>query len=419
MPASSQPLESTRRLRELLHDYYLDLAAASADSGRLVAACSGLGPVEVVRALGILPYFPENHAALIGTSRQGGRYLARAASEGFSQFASAAMRSDIGALLEGGSPLVTAHGIPGPPTPDVVVYSTNTGHELLRWFEFYGVHYEIPVLGLHPPPALHELERIDVDAAVHQLLRLMDRLGAATGQTLELDRLGEVVDQSARACALWSEILALARATPAPFTFFDTLIHLAPVILLRGTPDAVAYYRMLRDEIEYRVAQGIAAVPGEAHRMFWDGPPIWCALRPLAELFAEHQVAIVGSSFAGVFALEGLDRDEPVESMARAYTGVFGNRSEEYKTAWLAARFEEFGVDAAVYHDCRTTPEASHVRYGLAHRTERLTGIPALVIEADSHDLRLFSAERLRNQLEHFAEARMAGSSGLATGGLA
>ena len=82
------------------------------------------------------------------------------------------MRADIGALLEGSSPLVSVHGLKGPPRPDVVVYSTNTGHQLLRWFEFYGAHYGVPVLGLNPPPALHELERIDLDAAVHQLLRL-------------------------------------------------------------------------------------------------------------------------------------------------------------------------------------------------------------------------------------------------------
>ena len=404
MPSGGPPLESARRLKELMRAYYRDLDAASDDPARMVAACSGLAPVEIVRALGIVPYFPENHAALIGATRQAGRYIARATTEGFSQFASAAMRTDIGALLDGSSPLVAAYGIKGPPRPDVVVYSTNTGHELLRWFEFYGGYYGVPVVGLHPPPALHELERIDVDAAVHQLLRLTHRLEQVTGRTLDPDRLGEVVAHTAEAARLWGAILDLARAAPVPFTFFDTLIHLAPIILLRGTPEAVDYYRLLKDEIEHRVALGVAAVPGEAHRFYWDGPPIWCALRPLARLFAEARVSIVASTFCGVFTLPGLDPHDPIESMARAYTSVFGNRSEQYKTAYLAEKFEQFGVDAAVYHDCRTTPEASHVRYGLAVRAERLTGVPALVVEADSHDPRLFSAEQLEGQLAEFLE---------------
>jgi 2-dehydropantoate 2-reductase len=164
MTSGGPPLDSTRRLKELMHAYYWELQAASDDPDRRVAACSGLAPVEIVRALGLMPYFPENHASLIGASRQAGPYIARATAEGFSQFASSAMRADIGALLSGTSPLVAAHGIKGPPRPDVIVYSTNTGHELLRWFEFYGAHYGVPVLGLHPPPALRELEQIDVDA---------------------------------------------------------------------------------------------------------------------------------------------------------------------------------------------------------------------------------------------------------------
>jgi len=408
MSSGGPPLRSTRRLKELMHAYYVDLQAASSSADRLVAACSGLAPVEIVRALDIVPYFPENHAALIGANRQASRYLARATAEGFSQFASSAMRADIGALLDGSSPLVAAHGIAGPPHPDVVVYSTNTGHDLLRWFEFYGAHYGVPVVGLHPPPALGELERIDVDAAVHQLLRLATRLESVAGRPLDQDRLADVVGHTMRAAALWSDILEMGRLTPAPFTFFDTLVHVAPMILLRGTAEAVDYYELLKSEIADRIADGIAAVPAESHRFYWDGPPIWCGLRPLARLFADHGVAIVGSTFCSVFALTGLDRDNPIESMARAYTGVFGNRSEGYKTAYLAEKFSQFAVDAAVYHDCRTTPEASHVRYGLAVRAQRLTGVPSLVIEADSHDVRLFSAERLQMLLTGFLEPQLA-----------
>jgi len=407
MPLGGPPLESTRRLKELMHAYYVNLAAAADDPDRRVAACSGLAPVEIVRAFDFVPYYPENHAALIAASRRAGPYIARATAAGFSQFVSSAMRTDIGALLAGSSPLTDAHGIAGPPRPDVVIYSTNTGHELVRWFEFYGSYYDVPVMGLHPPPALNVLEQIDVDAAVHQLLRLQRRLEEFTGRALDIDRLGEVVGYSAKAAELWSDILGLARAVPAPITFFDTLIHVAPMILMRGTPEAVDYYVQLKAEVEERVAQGVSAVPNESHRLYWDGPPIWCALRPLARLFEEAGAAIVASTFCSEFALRGLDPDDPLESMARAYTGIFDNRSEDYRAAYLAQQFEQYGVDAAIYHDCRTTPETSHVRYGPAVRTRHLTDVPGLVIEADSHDLRLFSTERLQEQFADFLEQRV------------
>ena len=406
MPSGGAPLESAAVLKDMVHAYYHDLQAASDDPKRLVACCSGLGPVELVRALGMTPYFPENHAALIGASRQTGKYIPRSAAEGFSQFVSSGMRCDIGALLAGDSPLVTTHGISGPPRPDMVVYSTNNGHSLIRWFEYYGGHYGVPVFGLHPPAALGEIDRIDVDAAVHQMLRLASRLEQVTGSRLDIDRLAEIVGYSAHAASLWSEILSLARAVPAPISFFDTLIHVAPMVLLRGTPQAVEYYSLLKAEIEDRLARGVAAVQGERHRFYWDGPPIWSALRPLSRLFAERGAALVASTFASNFALAGLDADNPMESMARTYMSIFPNRSEDYKAACIVQQLEEYGVDGVVYHECRTSPEHSNVRYGLEVRVRRLTGLPSFVLEADSHDARLVSTERLESLLADFLEQR-------------
>lgn len=117
LPDGRVPLACAPRLKELLLEYHRDLQAASGDRGRRVAWCSALGPVEILRALDITPYFPENHAALIGASRQAVGYISRAMAEGFSQFANSAMTSDIGAMLKGESPLATVYGIDGPPGP--------------------------------------------------------------------------------------------------------------------------------------------------------------------------------------------------------------------------------------------------------------------------------------------------------------
>jgi len=402
LPSGRVPLESAPRLKELIRSYHRDLQAAADDPSRRIAWCSALGPAELLRALGITPYFPENHAALIGASRQAGRYISRAMAEGFSQFANSAMTSDIGAMLERQSPLVSVHGIDGPPRPDVLVFSTNLGHRVVRWFEYYGNHYRVPVHGLHPPTALREVDRVEVDAAVQQTLRLLPALEKLALARLDIDRLAEVVGLSARAATLWGEILDLARVVPSPLTFFDMLIHMAPMVIMRGTPGAVEYYETLKAELEERVANKQAAVPGERYRLYWEGPPVWGALRPLASVFLEHQAAIVASTYSRIFALEGLDSQNPVESTARAYTGTFPNRSDDYKAAFLAAQFREYGTDAVIYHDGRTAPEHSNVRYGLERRLRRETGLPSLVLDADTHDLRLFSLNGIQRQLSDF-----------------
>jgi hypothetical protein len=69
-------------------------------------------------------------------------------------------------------------------------------------------------------------------------------------------------------------------------------------------------------------------------------------------------------------------------------------------------------VDAAVYHDVRTSPEHSTVRYGAHIRLRRDTGVPAIVLEADTHDLRLVSVDHIRSQLQEFLEQRRARPNG-------
>jgi benzoyl-CoA reductase/2-hydroxyglutaryl-CoA dehydratase subunit BcrC/BadD/HgdB len=92
--------------------------------------------------------------------------------------------------------------------------------------------------------------------------------------------------------------------------------------------------------------------------------------------------------------------------MAHVYTAIYENRSREFKVRFLAREFERYGVEAAVFHDARTSPEHSGVRHGMHVRLQRDTGVPAIVIEGDTHDLRLVSIDHIRSQLQEFLELR-------------
>ena len=69
------------------------------------------------------------------------------------------------------------------------------------------------------------------------------------------------------------------------------------------------------------------------------------------------------------------------------------------------------------FHEGRTAPEHSNVRYGLEVRLRRTTGLQAIVVEADTHDLRLFSQDRLERKLRDFIEMREAAPTGVAPAG--
>ena len=47
------------------------LDEAARDPGRRVAWCTSVGPAELLRSMGFLVYFPENHGATLGAMRLG------------------------------------------------------------------------------------------------------------------------------------------------------------------------------------------------------------------------------------------------------------------------------------------------------------------------------------------------------------
>ncbi len=106
-----------------------------------------------------------------------------------------------------------------------------------------------------------------------------------SGEKFDLDRFKEAVRLSRDCSRLWRTVLETAAAVPSPWTFFDATIHMAPAVVARGTQEAVDYYKTLLPELEQRIKDGVAAIEGEKHRLYWEGMPIWGKLRPLSDLF--------------------------------------------------------------------------------------------------------------------------------------
>jgi benzoyl-CoA reductase/2-hydroxyglutaryl-CoA dehydratase subunit BcrC/BadD/HgdB len=90
--------------------------------------------------------------------------------------------------------------------------------------------------------------------------------------------------------------------------------------------------------------------------------------------------------------------------MARASLELFIARSEAPKQRYLERMAREFSVDGVVFHDSRTCPNNSNARFGLPQRLRAATGLPVLVLDGDLNDLRCFSDEQARTNIEAFAE---------------
>jgi benzoyl-CoA reductase/2-hydroxyglutaryl-CoA dehydratase subunit BcrC/BadD/HgdB len=398
------PIRAAKTLRGLLRTHFLTLDEASRDPGRKVAWMSSVSPVELVRAMGYEVYFPENHGAMLGATRTASSLIPHALSRGYSPDICSYLTSDIGSHIAGKTPLQDLYGIEHPPRPDLLVYSTNQCRDVADWWDFYGREFNVPVVGIHPPHHPGVITDGHIRAVETEHAALVRALEEQTGNRMDREYLKGIVELSHRASILWRDVLNLARHRPSPLTFFDGAIHMAPIVLLRGTQEAVDYYELLHEELLERVRTGVAAVPNEELRLYWEGMPIWGALKELSTLFFEKKVSVVASTYCNSWIFDGLDPDNIDESLARVYTEIFINRSEGVKTTMLEQFVTDFSVDGVVFHDCKTCPNNTNCRYGMPERLHENSGIPSVVIDGDMTDMRLFSVEQVRTALEGFFE---------------
>lgn len=396
-------LTATETLKAAMAAYYRDVGAAAEQRTAPIAWCSSVGPAELLRAMGFRVFFPENHAAMLGTSRRANRYLPLAHAHGYSQEICSYLTSDVGAFLAGETPL-TAYGLSGVPRADVLVFNTNQCRDVRDWFEWYGRTWQVPVIGVRSPRSLETVTEDDVDAIARQIERLVPPLETVSGARLDARRLAEAVQLSRECSDLWAACLHTAVNEPAPLTFFDGTVHMGPAVVLRGGEEACAYYRVLLDELRQRVAARVAAVDGETFRLYWDGMPIWGRLRSLSNLFAEFRTAVVASTYCNSWVFPDLDPADPFRSLARASLELFIARSEQAKENYLARMADLYRVDGIVFHDCRTCPNNTNTRYGMPRRLTERTGIPALILDGDVNDLRCVSDEQTHTNVEGFIE---------------
>jgi benzoyl-CoA reductase/2-hydroxyglutaryl-CoA dehydratase subunit BcrC/BadD/HgdB len=398
-------IAASKEMKRIMAHHFYELDEAAKTRKRKVAWCTSVGPAEILRAMGFLVYYPENHGATLGATRTAMNYIPYANRIGYSPEICSYTTSDIGAYLKGETPLSKAYpGITCVPKPDVLAYNTNQCRDVLDWFSFYGREWKLPVIGISTPRSVGEITEEYIADVSGQMKALIKPLEEISGRKFDRDELKRVLALSLETTRLWKACLFTASTIPSPITFFDMTIHMGPAVVLRGQEEAVTYYQLLLAELQERVKNKVAAVEGEKCRVYWEGMPIWGKLREHSTLFASLKTCIVASTYCNSWIFEAFDPDDPFDSMARAYTELFIVRTDEIKERYITEMFKTFSCDGIVYHDSKTCPNNSNTRYGIPQRLTKKTGIPHLIIQGDLNDLRLFSEEQAKTNIEAFIE---------------
>lgn len=404
-PPTFKKINATKQMKEIMELHFRELDEAVKTKSRKVAWCTSVGPAELLRAAGFLVFFPENHGAMLGSTRMATDLIPLANAIGYSPDICSYLTSDIGAYLKGVSPIAKAYpGISGPPRPDVLVYNTNQCRDVQEWYAYYAREFKVPMIGIQTHRGVGEITKAHVDSISAQIKALVPTLEKIAGKKLDYDEFKRIVDLSRQCTDLWKEVLQIASHVPSPLTFFDGTIQMGPAVVLRGEQRAVDYYKLLVAELKQRVKDGVAAVDGEKFRLHWEGMPIWGKLRELSTQFAELQACVLASTYCSSWVFPALDPNDPFDSMARAYIELFIVRDEEYKERYFDAEIDLYKIDGMIFHDSKTCPNNSNDRYGMPERLAKKHKMPVLVLHGDLNDLRCYSEEQARTNIEAFIE---------------
>ncbi len=397
-------IKAAKQLKELMAKHFLEIDEAARTKSKKVAWCTSVGPAELALAMGFLVYYPENHGAMIGSTRLSADYIPYANARGYSPEICSYLTSDVGGYLKGETPLTKAYGIKSIPKPDVLIYNTNQCRDVYDWFSYYSREWNVPLVGINTPRGLQVVRDDVVKVVAAQEEEMVPALEKIAGRPFDIDEFREIIKISRECSDLWEKVLDTASASPSPLTFFDGCIHMGPAVVMRGRQEANDYYRLLLAELEERIKEGVAAVDGEKHRFYWEGMPIWGKLRNMSELFARLKSCVLVSSYCSSWIFSDFDPKDPFISMARAYSSLFNTQDDDFKENYIIDKVKHFNVDGIIFHDAKTCPNNTNSRYGMSNRLAERLGIPYLVINGDLNDLRCFSEEQTVTNVEAFVE---------------
>jgi benzoyl-CoA reductase/2-hydroxyglutaryl-CoA dehydratase subunit BcrC/BadD/HgdB len=398
-------IHASNQMKGIMEAHFRELDEAAKTKSHKVAWCTSVGPAELLKAMGFQVFFPENHGAMLGATRMATDLIPLANAVGYSPDICSYLTADIGSYLKKSSPISKAYpGIEGPPRPDVLVFNTNQCRDVQDWFNFYGREFNVPVIGLQTHRGVGAITKAHIDSISAQIQALVPKLEEISGKKLDIDQLKHVVGLSRQCTDLWKEVLQIASNKPSPLTFFDGTVQMGPAVILRGEQRAVDYYKVLLAELKQRVQDGVAAVDGEQFRLYWEGMPVWGKLRELSTQFADLNACVLASTYCSSWVFPALDPTDPFNSMARAYIELFIVRDEDYKEQYFTDQINRYQVDGMIFHDAKTCPNNSNNRYGMTERISKKFNMPTLVINGDLNDLRCYSEEQARTNIEAYIE---------------
>ena len=415
---SKKSLQTARETWLFIKDDYINGHTGKAQGKPIAWSCAAMDK-ELFHCMGILPFFPEQFAALCATQRRGGSRDESVEKEAV-RFARVAEQEDYASYICGYQRVSTGwviHGlrtgewqdapIGGMPLPDMIVTTSCVCDVRVKWFEDMAQRLNVPYFCLDRPERIFEgitqasAREHEVDYYVSQVEDFLRFAEEVTGAKYDPARLNECLDWSYKTNDARQEILELRKAVPSPMGCADGFGTMYPGMYQLGTKRCYDFYVKLRDEVRERVKQGIGQIEDEWFRLLWYGLPTWYNMS-IFNYFEKYGGVFVYEPAYNPWPWPPRRREDPVRELANRWlmlgTGV-GNMVNSMLHD--CQQYKILGVVLSYLITCRPIVFPS---LEINHTLEKSLGIPTVTLEGDLVDERLFSEAQVYNRLDAFAE---------------
>ena len=387
---------------------------STAETNRKVAATYVPGNLnELIMSFDMLNNLPEINAIQNGMRKKSGRMIQDAEKMGHSEDVCTYVKADIGNMAKGA---IAPNGKPMP-VPDLLLLSYTGCFTFMKWFELLRDQYGCKTTMLHVPYTGDGIITDNMrNYVVKQLKKeVIPALEEVSGVKFDIDRLREYLRKSAQAEDDFVWVLESAKQTPSPIdAYFGGVYYIGPIFTaFRGTDEAIDYYKILRSEIEDRIAKGLGPITPEGeltderYRLVVEGPPNWTSFRDFWKMFYDEGAVVVASTYTkvgGVYDYDGFrhDPDRPLESLAEYCLGCYTNRNLPSRVEMIESYMDEYQADGFLVNSIKSCNSFSAGQLMMMREIETRTGKPAAFIETDLVDPRYFSAANVKNRLESY-----------------
>lgn len=404
-------LKTTKDASAMIKKYYADQQEAQTKGGQPVAWCCVGIPKDILQAMDILAFYPEQYATVCASRGASERFIKPAETAGFAKELCGYARVVTGFIMEG---LPADAPMGGMPKPDFLLITSIICDTRIKWFELMGEMLGVPVHLMEVPqmpPAGRNGpvgNKVSTDTAGLQIGRddaphlqgyamaeyqgLIEFIEEQTGRTLDPQRMTDIQKAARKVGRLRREINEYRKHIPTPMGAGDAFTAMFPGMYMPGTKAADEFYVKLRDEVKSRIDNNIGIVDPERFRLAWSGIPFWYNLGLINYFEEKGGVVVIDTQYGSASTSINEETRQPKR------WGMNG------MVASVIRAVVDYHLDGVVLSYTPTCRALYVNQLEIKNTLEEELGVPSLLLESDMVDPSSFNEGQILTRIDAFIE---------------